>query len=149
MYDQSLLFTPAQIGPVTLRNRTIRSAAFEGMCPDNSPSQMLKDYHLSVAEGGVGMTTLAYASVTRNGLSFPRQLWMRKEIIPGLRDITDAIHATGAKASIQLGHCGNMSHQIDRGRDPHICIGALQHILPHTGKEDARRRDNSDGAFVW
>lgn len=130
MYDQSLLFTPAQIGPVTLRNRTIRSAAFEGMCPDNSPSQMLKDYHLSVAEGGVGMTTLAYASVTRNGLSFPRQLWMRKEIIPGLRDITDAIHATGAKASIQLGHCGNMSHKSTAGETPISASGRFNIYSP-------------------
>ena len=53
------LFTPAAIGPVTLRNRTIRSAAFEGMGKDNNPTPMLRDYHLSVAKGGVGMTTLA------------------------------------------------------------------------------------------
>lgn len=80
----SLLFTPAKIGPLTLRNRTIRSAAFESMCENNSPTQMLEDYHVSVARGGIGMTTLAYASVTRNGLSFKRQLWMREEIVPGL-----------------------------------------------------------------
>ena len=57
------------------------------------------------------MTTIAYAAVTRSGLSFDRQLWMRPEIIPGLRRLTDAIHAEGAAASIQLGHCGNMSHK--------------------------------------
>ena len=79
---ESNLFTPANIGPVTLRNRTIRSAAFEGMCPDNMPSQKLKDYHRSVAAGGVGMTTIAYAAVTRSGLSFPHQLWMRPQAIP-------------------------------------------------------------------
>lgn len=115
---QSILFTPSQIGPVTLRNRTIRSAAFEGMCPGNRPSKMLRDYHRSVAEGGVGMTTLAYASVTRNGLSFDSQMWMRPEIIPALRDITDDIHHAGAKASIQLGHCGNMSHPKTAGQIP-------------------------------
>lgn len=129
-YPDSKLFTPAQIGPVTLRNRTIRSAAFEGMCPGNSPSQQLKDYHLSVARGGVGMTTLAYASVTRNGLSFPRQLWMRPEIVPALRDITDAIHATGAKASIQLGHCGNMSHRSTAGETPVSATGRFNIYSP-------------------
>lgn len=107
----SKLFTPASIGPLTLRNRTIRSAAFESMCPGNAPSRQLKDYHCSVAAGGVGMTTIAYAAVTQSGLSFDRQLWMRPEIVPGLRDITDAIHKEGAAASIQLGHCGNMSHK--------------------------------------
>ena len=107
----SELFTPYKIGPVELRNRTIRSAAFEGMCEHNSPSQELFDYHTAVARGGIGMTTVAYAAVCRSGLSFERQLWMRPEIVPELKKLTDAIHAEGAKASIQLGHCGNMSHR--------------------------------------
>ena len=67
---ESKLFTPVTFGPLTLRNRTIRSAAFESMCPGNAPSQMLLDYHRSVAAGGVGMTTVAYAAVTQSGLSF-------------------------------------------------------------------------------
>lgn len=107
----SLLFTPVTLGPLTLRNRSIRSAAFESMCPGNVPSPQLLDYHRSVAAGGVGMTTVAYAAVTRSGLSFDRQLWMRPEIVPGLRELTDAVHTEGAAASIQLGHCGNMSHK--------------------------------------
>ena len=56
------------------------------------------------------MTTLAYAAVCRSGLSFKSQLWLRPEIVPALRDITDAIHKEGAAASIQIGHCGNMTH---------------------------------------
>ncbi len=108
---ESKLFTPVTFGPLTLRNRTIRSAAFESMCPGNAPSDMLLNYHRSVAAGGIGMTTVAYAAVTRSGLSFDRQLWMRPEIIPGLRRLTDAVHAEGAAAGIQLGHCGNMSHK--------------------------------------
>ena len=111
----SPIFTPVTIGPVTLRNRVIRSAAFENMAYGNSPSQDLYDYHLAVARGGVGMTTLAYASVNRSGLSFDGQLWMREEIVPGLRRITDAVHAAGAKCSIQLGHCGNMTHRATCG----------------------------------
>ena len=96
---ESKLFTPVTFGPLTLRNRTIRSAAFESMCPGNAPSDMLLDYHRSVAAGGIGMTTVAYAAVTQSGLSFDRQLWMRPEIIPGLRRLTDAIHAEGAAAA--------------------------------------------------
>ncbi|MEG1564502.1 MAG: NADH:flavin oxidoreductase, partial [Bacteroides sp.] len=75
-------------------------------------------YHRSVAAGGVGMTTVAYASVTRSGLSFPRQLWLRPEILPALCTLTDAIHAEGAAASIQIGHCGNMSHKSICGQMP-------------------------------
>lgn len=104
------LFSPGRIGPVELRNRTIRSAAFEGMGHKNGPTPALRDYHWSVAEGGVGMTTLAYAGICRSALSFDTQLWLRPEIVPDLREITDGIHQRGAKASIQIGHCGNMTH---------------------------------------
>ena len=55
----SKLFTPITIGPLTLRNRTIRSAAYESMCPGHRPSEMLLQYHRSVAAGGVGITTVA------------------------------------------------------------------------------------------
>lgn len=112
------LFTPANIGPVTLRNRTIRSAAFEGMGKDNNPTPQLRDYHWSVAEGGVGMTTLAYAGICRSALSFTTQLWLRPEIVAPLREITDGIHRFGAKASIQIGHCGNMTHIATAGEIP-------------------------------
>ncbi|WP_018709550.1 NADH:flavin oxidoreductase [Phocaeicola barnesiae] len=115
---ESILFTPGKIGPLTLRNRTIRSAAFESMCPGNKPSKELLDYHHSVAAGGIGMTTVAYAAVTRSGLSFDRQLWMRPEIVPELRELTDAVHREGAAVSIQLGHCGNMSHKAICGETP-------------------------------
>ncbi|MBQ5803326.1 MAG: NADH:flavin oxidoreductase [Bacteroidales bacterium] len=108
---ESILFTPGKLGPLTIRNRTIRSAAFENMATGNNPSAMLLDYHRSVAAGGVGMTTLAYASIAQSGLSFEDQLWLRPEVVPGLREITDAIHKEGAAASIQIGHCGNMSHR--------------------------------------
>lgn len=108
---ENKIFEQAHIGPLTLRNRTIRSAAFESMCPGHEPSQQLYDYHTAVARGGIGMTTVAYAAVTESGLSFDRQLVMRPEIVPGLRHLTDGIHREGAAAGIQLGHCGNMSHK--------------------------------------
>lgn len=117
----SELFTPYQLGPVTLRNRVIRSAAFESMGENFGPSQQLKDYHVAVARGGVGMTTVAYAAVCRSGLSFRKQLWLRPEIVPALRDLTDAIHREGAAAGIQIGHCGNMTHLTTAGQIP---IGA-------------------------
>lgn len=117
----SSLFTPYKLGPVTLRNRTVRSAAFESMGRHFGPTEQLKEYHVSVARGGVGMTTLAYAAVCRSGLSFDKQLWLRPEIVPGLRGITDAVHREGAAAGIQIGHCGNMTHLTTAGQIP---IGA-------------------------
>ena len=116
--ETSPIFTPCQIGPITLRNRVIRSAAFENMAYGNRPSDDLFNYHTAVARGGVGMTTVAYAAVNQSGLSFNGQLWMREEIVPELKRLTDAVHAYGAKASIQLGHCGNMTHRATCGCMP-------------------------------
>jgi 2,4-dienoyl-CoA reductase-like NADH-dependent reductase (Old Yellow Enzyme family) len=108
-----MLFTPVTIGPLTLRNRSIRAAAFEGMCAGHNVTDELIEYHRSVAAGGIGMTTVAYAAVAKTGLSFPHQLWLREEILPDLKKLTDAIHKENAAASIQLGHCGNMAkHQV-------------------------------------
>lgn len=115
---KSKLFTTGKIGPIKLRNRTIRAAAFENMCPNNAPSKDLLKYHKAVAAGGIGMTTVAYASVAQSGLSFANQLWMRQEIVPSLKKLTDAVHKEGAAASIQLGHCGNMSHKKICGQMP-------------------------------
>ncbi len=117
----SELFTPYQLGPVTLRNRVVRSAAFESMGENFGPSKQLKDYHVAVARGGVGMTTVAYAAVCRSGLSFRKQLWLRPEIVPALRDLTDAVHREGAAVGLQIGHCGNMTHFTTAGQIP---IGA-------------------------
>ena len=136
----STLFTPYKLGPVTLRNRTIRSAAFESMGKDFGPTQQLKDYHVSVARGGIGMTTLAYAAVCRSGLSFNKQLWLRPEIVPGLREITDAVHREGAAAAIQIGHCGNMTHWTTAGQMP---IGASTgfNLYAYTPVRGMKRRE--------
>ncbi len=103
------LFTPCRVGPVLLRNRSIRSAAFEGMCPENQVSQDLIDYHTAVAAGGIGMTTVAYAAVSESGLSFSHQLLLTKKQVPGLLKLTNAVHREGAAAAIQIGHCGLMA----------------------------------------
>ncbi len=147
-----ILFSPANIGPVTLPNRSIRSAAFEGMGKDNNPTDMLRDYHWSVAAGGVGMTTLAYAGINRSALSFETQLWLRPEIVPSLRHITDGIHQRGAKASIQIGHCGNMTHIKTAGGIP---VGASTGfnlysptIVRGLGKDELKRMAHDFGDAV-
>ena len=127
---ESQIFTPCQIGPITLRNRVIRSAAFENMAYGNRPSEDLFNYHTAVARGGVGMTTVAYAAVNQSGLSFNGQLWMREEIVPELKRLTDSVHSYGAKASIQLGHCGNMTHRATCGCMPVGASGGFNLYSP-------------------
>jgi 2,4-dienoyl-CoA reductase-like NADH-dependent reductase (Old Yellow Enzyme family) len=73
---------------------------------------------------------VAYAAVCQSGLSFDGQLWMREEIVPELKELTDAIHSYGAKASIQLGHCGNMTHRATCGCMPVGASGGFNLYSP-------------------
>lgn len=103
-------FAPAQLGPVTLPNRVIKAATFEGSTPGALVSRRLIDYHLAVAEGGVGMTTVAYLAVSPEGRTHADQIHWRPEALPGLRDLTDAVHAAGARISAQIGHAGPVAN---------------------------------------
>ncbi len=108
-------FAPAQLGPVTLRNRTIKAATFEGAAPGGLASQQLIEYHLAVAEGGVGMTTVAYLAVSPEGRTHADQIHWRPEALPGLQRLTDAIHAAGAKVAAQIGHAGPVANSASNG----------------------------------
>lgn len=100
------VFTPAKLGPVTLRNRIIKAATFEASTPDALVTDDLINYHRLPAAGGVGMTTVAYCAVTPGGRTEGRQIWMRPEAVPGLQKLTETIHAEGAAISAQIGHAG-------------------------------------------
>jgi len=107
MPEEHPVFTPARLGALELRNRVIRSAAFEGMCPGGVPSDELVAYHRRLAEGGVGMSTVAYASVEREGLTYGHQICLdRPGVEDGLRRVADAIREGGAASCIQIGHAG-------------------------------------------
>ncbi len=103
-------FAPARLGPLTLRNRLIKTATFEGATPDALVTDDLIAFHREVAAGGVGMSTVAYCAVSPEGRTDRHQLWLREEAMPGLRRLTDAIHAEGALAAAQLGHAGPVAN---------------------------------------
>ncbi|WP_182358848.1 NADH:flavin oxidoreductase [Tomitella gaofuii] len=110
------VFTPATLGPITLRNRIIKAATFEGRTPGDLVTDELIAFHEEVAAGGVGMTTVAYCAVAPEGRTQGGQLWMRPEAVPGLRRLTDAVHAQGAAAQAQIGHAGIVADSTSTGR---------------------------------
>jgi 2,4-dienoyl-CoA reductase-like NADH-dependent reductase (Old Yellow Enzyme family) len=104
------IFSPAKLGPVTLRNRIIKAATFEAATPNALVTDDLITYHRLPAAGGVGMTTVAYCAVAPGGRTDGWQIWMRPEAVPGLLRLTDAIHAEGAAISAQIGHAGPVAN---------------------------------------
>lgn len=100
------LFSPVRLGPVELRNRFVKCATYETRVAGGLVTDELIDWHVEFARGGVGMCTLAYCSVSSEGRTFPDQIWMRREALPGLQRFAAALHDAGAAAAIQLGHAG-------------------------------------------
>jgi 2,4-dienoyl-CoA reductase-like NADH-dependent reductase (Old Yellow Enzyme family) len=112
-------FAPARLGPITLRNRIIKAATFEGMTPRNMPTDALIDYHLAVANGGVGLTTVAFCAVSRDARGAPGEMVVTDDAVPGLRKMADAVHATGTMVGAQLGHAGPVAAAAgERGLSP-------------------------------
>jgi len=138
------IFSQGKIASLTLKNRVIRAGCFEGMCQDGQVTDALIEHHRRVAEGGVAMTTVAYCSVSYDGRAFGHELWMREEIVPDLKKLTDVIHAEGAVASIQLGHCGFFTSKSvigkrPMGASPKICVFTMSYCREMT-KEDIEEK---------
>jgi 2,4-dienoyl-CoA reductase-like NADH-dependent reductase (Old Yellow Enzyme family) len=103
-------FAPATLGPITLRNRIIKAATFEGVVPDALVSEELIEFHRRPAAGGVGMTTVAYLAVAPEGRTHAECIWLRPEAVPGLARLAEVVHAEGAKVSAQIGHAGPVAN---------------------------------------
>ena len=100
------VFSPGRIGPLTLRNRIIKAATYEGLAHRSRVTTDLVEFHRAYAAGGVGMTTVAYCAVAPEGRTAPDQIQWTDEAMPGLRTLTAAVHGEGAAISAQIGHAG-------------------------------------------
>jgi 2,4-dienoyl-CoA reductase-like NADH-dependent reductase (Old Yellow Enzyme family) len=109
------VFAPARLGPVTVRNRTVKAATFEGRTPAGEVTDGLIDYHLAVARGGVGLTTVAYLAVAPEGRTHREQIVVGPDTEKGLTRMAEAIHQTGAKIAGQVGHAGPVANGRSNG----------------------------------
>jgi 2,4-dienoyl-CoA reductase-like NADH-dependent reductase (Old Yellow Enzyme family) len=100
------VFDSARLGPLTLRNRVVKAATFEGSSPKGQVTDRLVEFHRSVAAGGVGLSTVAYCAVSPGGRVQRHCLVLDGDTATELRRVTDAVHAEGAAANAQLGHAG-------------------------------------------
>lgn len=124
------LFAPGTIGTMSVRNRIhmppmgTNYATWTGAVTDR-----LIAYHAERARGGVGLITVEYSYVHPTGRISYYALGVHDDaLIPGLRRLTSAIHAEGAKVSIQIAHAGRRGKSAITGVQPMApspipCIG--------------------------
>jgi 2,4-dienoyl-CoA reductase-like NADH-dependent reductase (Old Yellow Enzyme family) len=124
------LFTPGRIGPVELKNRvvmppmTTRCADRDGFVTDEVIA-----YYGARADGGVGLVTVEMSAPERAGRHRNFELGIHDDaFVPGLRRLVDAVHARGAKVSIQLGHGGGHT-RIDISGETPIAPSAIPHVV--------------------
>jgi len=116
MSEFPILFSPAKIGTLELKNRLIMPAMGTGMQnKDGTVSDRLYHYHRVRGAGGTGMITVEIVAVHRTTAG-PTGLGIYDDkFIPGLKRLADVIHEGGAKACVQLWHAGRQTNSTVTG----------------------------------
>jgi 2,4-dienoyl-CoA reductase-like NADH-dependent reductase (Old Yellow Enzyme family) len=99
-----LLFSPLQIGSITVPNRLARTAHGTGLARERVNEELI-EFHRRRAAGGIGLHIIGdgYVHESASGML---PLW-QPDVVPGLRRLTDAIHSCGGKVIQQLQHQGS------------------------------------------
>lgn len=107
----SILFEPTTINGLTLANRFVRSATWEGMATDaGAVTPQLSGVMTALARGKVGLIISGHAYVDRAGQAGPHQLGIYgDELVPGLTKMVSAVHDAGGKIVAQLAHAGGFA----------------------------------------
>ncbi|WP_171064387.1 oxidoreductase [Actinomadura soli] len=134
------VLAPAKLGPVTLRNRIVKAATYEGLSKKSLVTDELIEFHVRHAAGGVGMTTVAYCAVAPDGRTHRKQLLWTDEALPGMRELTDAVHAEGAAVAAQIGHARPVANPKGNGA-PALAPGRRFHATSMSFTKAATRAD--------
>ncbi len=116
----SILFTPKKIGNVEIKNRFVRAATYEGMADESgrTTEELLKIYR-RLAKGDVGLILSSFMYVHPHGRALKHQLGIHNdEMIPGLRELADAVHNEGGKIAFEITHGGRQAKKELIGRTP-------------------------------
>ena len=130
------LFAKSTINGMTLRNKFIRSATWEGMADnDGNCTPELVDMYVSLARGGIGMIISSHTYIRRDGMGSPRQLGLSDDkFIPGLRKLTDAVHQHDCPIAVELSHAGILSNPAVSGQTP-LILSKVEGLPGSGGKE--------------
>jgi 2,4-dienoyl-CoA reductase-like NADH-dependent reductase (Old Yellow Enzyme family) len=102
------LLTPLTVGALTLKNRVFSSSHTPGYCIDGKVTDRYVRYHAEKARGGIGLTMVGGSSnVAPDSPSIWGQLYAGDDdVVPGLRQLAEAVHANGAAVMCQITHMG-------------------------------------------
>ena len=112
------LFSPVQIGSLTVKNRIVfppMSTKFAAA--DGTVTERMINYYEARAKGGAGLVTVEATYIHPSGNSFSRGLGLSDDrMIPGLKDMVARMKKHGARVSIQLQHGGRAANSAASGQ---------------------------------
>ncbi len=108
--QKRMLFTPIQIGNLTLKNRIVFSAHLTNYAEDFMPSDRHGYYYRERARGGVGLIITEEHSTHPTDHPYEKLIHaFHPKVIPGYRRITEMVHAEGVPILAQINHNGGQS----------------------------------------
>ena len=103
------LFTPTQLGSLSLKNRIVMAPLTRSRAIGNVPNALMEQYYRQRAEAGLIITE--GTSPSPNGLGYARIPGLfNDEQVQGWRRVTDGVHQAGGRIFVQLMHTGRVSH---------------------------------------
>ncbi len=114
------VFEATTINGMTMSNRMIRSATWEGMCEqDGRPTEKLINCYRDLAQGGIGLIVSGYTFVLPEGKGLPGKMGIHTDDFAGdYENLTSTVHNAGGKIAVQLVHAGGQTDANNIGRQP-------------------------------
>ncbi len=108
------LFSPLQVGDISLANRIImspltRSRATADLAGERIPNDLMREYYVQRASAGMIISEATAVDPIGVGYADTPGIWSEQQV-QGWRKITDAVHAAGGKMVLQLWNVGRISH---------------------------------------
>ena len=132
MQEVRKLFEPIKIGQMELKNRIVLAAMVANFAnEDGAVTDKLVAYHANIARGGCGLNVTESSHVSLEGKRITQALGAYDDkLIPGFRELTEAVHAEGGKIAQQIHHGGRECSSTITGLQP---LGPSSLASRHTG----------------
>jgi len=114
------LFEPINIKGLLLKNRLVMPPMATGMATENGEATERHIRHYTArARGGVGLIIIEHTYISEEGqLSRGQTGLYHNKLVPGLKQLVDAIHSEDTKVIIQLNHGGSKAPRNTTGMQP-------------------------------
>jgi 2,4-dienoyl-CoA reductase (NADPH2) len=104
------LWTPLELGPVTTRNRIVFSAHLTNYARDGKPTEQHAAYYAARAAGGAGLIITEEHSTHPTDWPYEKLIHgFHRDVIPGYRAITEAVHRHRTPIFAQINHNGGQA----------------------------------------